>query len=285
MSDRARTGLLSAGRGAYSRPDQARSDLRTVLPRFGALIGVMGKSHALVGTTFGVLFAGALGDAPLAVRLLLIPVTGGAALLPDMDHPSSRVARSLGPVTKIIAKGVASASLSVYHATRTELDVADRHSGHRTVTHSLAGCLIFGLIALAAVGINPYAGTVLLALLVGLLAQGFKSIGTGFTLTGGAVSWWVLTHDHSWWWVFPVAVTVGAAAHLVAGDYLTNSGVPLLWPMVINGRRWTLLRAPATFSTGTPFESHVVTPLLFVTLGLSALTASGALPLLIRTLL
>lgn len=242
----------------------------------------MGKSHALVGATFGVLFAGVLGDAPLAVRLLLIPVTGGAALLPDLDHPSSRVARSLGPVTKLIAKGVASGSLSIYHATRTELDVADRHSGHRTVTHSLAGCLIFGLIALAAVGINPYVGAAFLALLVGLLAQGFKSLGAGFTLTGGGVAWWVLTHNNSWWWAFPVAVTVGAAAHLVAGDYLTNSGIPLLWPMVLNGRRWTLLRAPATFSTGTPFESHVVTPTLFVILGVSAGFASGLLPMLIR---
>lgn len=226
---------------------------------------MMGRSHAMCGLIFGASTAAVLDHAPLLVRLLVIPVAGGAALRPDIDHPSSRVARSLGFITKTIAKGVAAASLQVYHATCGEKDVVNRRSGHRTFTHTVPGCFTFGVLDLIAIKAHPIAGTVLLALLIGLLAQGFRSIGTGFTLAGAGLAWWTLTHYPGWWWLWPTLGFTGALVH-VAGDWCTNSGVPLFWPLNRGGKRWGLIHAPLTFSTGTAVETELVTPVLVLML-------------------
>jgi membrane-bound metal-dependent hydrolase YbcI (DUF457 family) len=228
----------------------------------------------MCGLTVGVCAAGLLDHAPWPVRLLLIPVMGGAALLPDIDHPSSRVARSLGFVTKFIAVGVAALSLAVYHATRTEADVANRHSGHRTLTHTVPGSLFFGLIAGVTVLAHPIAGAVFLALLIGLMARGFKTVGTGFTLAGGGLAWFTLTHYPGWWWLWPSVVTLGSLTH-IAGDWVTNSGVPIYWPLLRDDRRWSLHHAPMTFATGKDFETEVVTPVLAVSLTLAGGFAAG----------
>jgi membrane-bound metal-dependent hydrolase YbcI (DUF457 family) len=241
---------------------------------------MMGRSHALCGLTAGAAASATLGDlAPWTVRILLVPVMGGAALLPDIDHPSSRVARSLGLVTKGIALAVAAGSLAVYHATRTDADHAARKSGHRTLTHTVPGALVFGVMTLIAVMVHPAAGAGVMALLIGLLAQGFRSIGTGFSLAGALLSWVTLTHDPGWWWVWPLAVTLGSLVH-VAGDWVTNSGVPLWWPLLRDGRRWSLVHAPVTFSTGTPTEAELVTPFLVAGFAVAAGFATGVVPLL-----
>jgi hypothetical protein len=52
---------------------------------------------------------------------------------------------------------------------------------------------------------------------------------------------------------------------------MTNSGVPLRWPLERDGKRWELTRAPVTFSTGHEIEANVVTPLLW----LGVITAIG----------
>lgn len=228
----------------------------------------MGRSHALCGLAFGIGAAGILGDAPLPVRLLVIPVAGGAALLPDIDHPSSRVARSLGFITVWLARGVAALSLVVYHATRLERDVADRRGGHRTLTHTVPGCVFFGVLDLAATVAHPVAGAAFLALLIGLLARGFKAIGWGFTALGSFLSWWTLAHCPGWLWVWPLVVALGSLVH-VLGDWMTNSGVPLYWPLNRDGKRWELTHAPVTFSTGKEIELNVVTPLLWLGVALA----------------
>lgn len=241
---------------------------------------MLGRSHCLCGLIFGCVVAAALPHAPLPVRLLAVPVAGGAALLPDIDHPSSRVARSLGIVTRVIAVGVAAVSLAVYHATRDERDPPDRRSGHRTLTHTVPGAAAFGVMTLVAVAVHPAAGTVWLALLVGLMAQGFKSIGTGFTLAAAGGAWWTLTYCPGWWWLWPALVTLGSVVH-VLGDWSTNSGVPLRWPLRREGRRWELTRAPVTFATGSAFETEAVTPILVGSLVVAGGFASGVAPALI----
>lgn len=234
----------------------------------------MGRSHSLCGLIMGVAAAGILDHAPLPVRLLVIPIAGGSALLPDIDHPSSRVARSLGIVTRLIAKAVDALSVTVYHATRTDRDVANRHSGHRLLTHTVPGCAIAGAVTWLAVVSHPVAGTVVLALLCGLLAQGFRAIGVGFTLVSAVVAYLVLSHYSSWSWVFPCIVTLGAFVHIL-GDWSTVSGVPLWWPLIRDGKRWELVHSPIGFHTNSSFETEVVTPVLWVSLALSAAFASG----------
>lgn len=254
----------------------------------------MSKSHTLSGVIIGVALAGALGAAPLPVRLLVIPVCGGAALLPDLDHRSSKIARSLGPITKLLARGFNSLCLTIYHATRTDLDNADRRDGHRTFSHTAPGCLVFGLgvmaVELAGPAVVSAAGwppqltgfpvAVVLAVMFGLMGSGLRVGGWGFSVAGGVAAWWVTTAFPAWWPVWPLAVTVGSLAHL-AGDACTVSGVPLCWPVIVQGRRWYPVTTPSTFSTGSMTETTVVTPLLWLGLALTVGAVTGVLPVVV----
>jgi membrane-bound metal-dependent hydrolase YbcI (DUF457 family) len=272
---------------------------------------MMGRSHALCGLIVGVGLAAAVPYAPLPVRLLLVPVTGGAALLPDLDHPSSKIAHSLGFVTKFLAKVFDEISVAIYHATRLEGDPSHREGGHRLITHTVPGCLFFGAECCVAELIHPIAGAVHLALLLGLLTGWVRQLGRKaqyaaggvikavspkcvnevvalvlrnagllFTLVGGYLSWMVMTQFSRWWWVWPIAVFLGSVAHL-AGDACTNSGVPLWFPMPRGDKRWGKVRLPRTFETGKEEETHTVTPLLGISFVVALCFATGMAQLLI----
>ena len=62
-------------------------------------------------------------------------VSAGAALLPDVDHPSASVARSLPPLTVWVARLVSAVG-----------------GGHRGITHSLVGAVLF----VALVAVTPW---------------------------------------------------------------------------------------------------------------------------------
>lgn len=253
---------------------------------------MMGRSHALCGLTVGVGLAAAFPYAPLPVRLLVVPVCGGAALLPDLDHVSSKIAHSLGFITRFLAKVTDEISVAVYHATRLDGDPAHREGGHRLITHTLPGCLFFGVECGVAELVHPILGAVHLALLLGLLTGWVRQLGrkvhrvaggvikavsptcvndlltlvlrnagTVFALVGGYLAWSVMTNNPSWWPLWPVAVFTGALAHLL-GDACTNSGVPLWFPLARGNKRWSKVRTPVTFETGKEEETHTVTPLL-----------------------
>jgi hypothetical protein len=87
---------------------------------------MMARSHALLGA------AGWLAAAPMvagAAHHPLDPVTlaagtgvcAGAALLPDLDHEDGLIATALGPITHLLAKGVARLSGGHRHATHSPL--------------------------------------------------------------------------------------------------------------------------------------------------------------------
>lgn len=222
---------------------------------------MMGRSHLTCGLIFGVGVATVLGDAPLPVRLLVIPVAGGSALLPDIDTKNSRVSRSLGLITRFVAMGVASVAVTVYNATRTDTDSPGSNGGHRRLSHTIPGCIMFGVTVGFAVWVHPLAGTVAMALICGLTSVGFRSIGLGSTLLAGLGSWFVLTRYTSWWWLWPLAVSLGSWVHCL-GDTVTSSGTPMLWPMTRDGKRWGMVKTAFTFDTNSDFEVHVVQPLL-----------------------
>lgn len=237
----------------------------------------MGRNHCMTGLILGVALAGTLGTAPLPVRLLVVPVAGGAALLPDIDKPGSRAARSLGPISWALSVAVAALARSVYHATRTGLDSERDNGGHRRLTHTVPGCLLFGVVTGVAVWVHPVAGAVALALLVGLTACGFKALGFGFTALGSAGSWVVVSHFPGWSWLWPLVVAVGSWVH-VLGDTVTRSGTPMLWPVTRAGQRWFTVRTPATFVTGGPVEATAVTLALWVSLVVAVGVVTGVLP-------
>lgn len=234
----------------------------------------MGRQHALVAVLAGVGIAALIPSAPWPVRGLAVLVCGGAGLLPDLDHPRATAARSLGLLTKLVAVAVDRIAVAVYHATRAEGDSATRTGGHRTLTHTVPWSLLTGVAAGVLCLAGPVSGAVACALLGGLLSLGLRVAGATLAAASGAVAWWVLTEHSGWWPVVPVAVTVGCLCH-IAGDFVTTSGVPIMWPLLRNGKRWDMVSAPVTFSAGDSIESVIVGPALIAAVFLSVASLTG----------
>lgn len=181
---------------------------------------VMGRTHALSGAVVMLAAAPVVATVvpslsphgPLALTASVV-VAAGAALLPDLDHPSSTIARSLHPLTTGLAHVVARVS-----------------GGHRHGTHSVVGVLaaagLFGLLGSAGgwaawVPVTVLAGLAVAA--VGVPRQVTAWAGTAVLVAGGVAA----GVDFGSW--LGVAVGLGTAAH-VAGDCATVQGCPLLWP-------------------------------------------------------
>jgi len=240
----------------------------------------MGRSHGLTGLLGGVGFAALLPAAPMPVRGLLVIVMGGAALLPDLDHPNATAAKSLGLLTKVIAYGVDRLAVTVYHATRARGDSASRQGGHRLLTHTIPWCLLVGGLVAVLGTASPVALAVFCGLLGGLLGLGLQVAGIGVALSTGVLAWWTLDTYPGWSWTVSVAVSIGSLVHL-GGDAVTPSGVPLLWPLVYRGERWRMVSTPVTFTAGDSVESLLVAPLLVVSVVVSAAQVTGVLPVVI----
>lgn len=249
---------------------------------------VMGPTHALSGVA--VWMAGAAGvqllggTVPSAELAVGAAVTAGAALLPDIDHPSSTVARTFGPVSGAVSSAVDRVSTTVYNATRMPRE-APRTGGHRTLTHTAVFAVAAGALVGIACGLlgRPAAATVLfltLGLAIrGLMGRWARRQGWVVTtlLTGGAAAaamWWLPSGRG--YPVLGVAVTVGALTHCL-GDMITKQGCPLAWPLVHRGKRWWEFAPPAALRirAGGSFEKTVLVPVLAV---LTAASTAFAIP-------
>jgi membrane-bound metal-dependent hydrolase YbcI (DUF457 family) len=223
----------------------------------------------LCGTAAGLVLAANVNvftDATPVLHAAIVLTMGGAALLPDLDTPQSTAARSLGFFSKSVARGIDQLSLWVYHGTRTDRDVVDRKSGHRLLTHTVPGFLFFALLFLAASLLSPIAGAVYMGLLSGLLALGLrkKKYSLALSAAGGVVGYYLLSFDYfAWSILLSACVFVGMLIHTL-GDWVTNSGVPITYPLTVNGKRWYLSKAPATFPAGGAVEQTLVFPGLVI---------------------
>lgn len=264
---------------------------------------MMGLTHAVSGLAAGCATVALVDGAadlvgitetiPPGPAILAVAITGGAALLPDIDHRSSTVAHALGPLTGLLARATDELSLSIYHATRTPRDPAERSSGHRLVTHTYVGSAVFGLLAAVACLVSAWGAAAVCGLVVGLLGAGTKKTVGGLlrkflkirmgaalvlALVGGVSGYAVSEWYPGWWWLYGAAVFLGCVIHR-EGDWCTNSGVPRRnWPMIRDGRRWDKDRAPATFDTGTAIELQVIRPALTGGFLIAAMWAAGAMP-------
>ncbi|WP_018502606.1 metal-dependent hydrolase [Parafrankia discariae] len=170
-------------------------------------------------------------------------VAAGAGLLPDIDHPSGRIANTLGPVTKTLCRWVSRAS-----------------GGHRHATHSLLFAAAMGAVMGLLAAYFRYGWWAALFILVGfgLRGLGLDFKGHGFwsglkdCLAAGAAVYLMHGLDMSF---AGYAVALGCLAHLL-GDCLTPRGCLLLWP--VNWRMETVL-VPRTDGR---VERLVVVPLL-----------------------
>lgn len=208
---------------------------------------MLGRSHALSGAAAFVAAAPLLDHltniGPLELAAGAV-VTAGCALLPDLDHPSSTIARTFGLLTQYLADCVAFWS-----------------GGHRRGTHSLLFAAGVGVLAwvLSLLGPLGLLVAVTLPLGLGLRALGWTRGGAlnnlGTFIVCAAAAYGIGTHVNLGW--LPAAWALGCVAHL-AGDAMTNSGVPIFWP----SRRMYGIPQVLRMSTGGVVEKLAVAPTL-----------------------
>ena len=210
---------------------------------------MLGHSHALSGACTGLAAGIVLHLARVDVAALTVG-TAGAALLPDLDSCGSCSARALGVLSRLPSLAIRTLS-----------------GGHRHATHSVIGVAVFGGLAwLACTFRHDLAGKIGLGFLVTLIVAGGLGAlriahATSADLLGAATAGLVVFLGIGLTLV-PVAVIVGCATHL-AGDMLTESGVPLLYPAQYRFKWWP---RPLAFETGTLPEVALVDPALIILL-------------------
>jgi membrane-bound metal-dependent hydrolase YbcI (DUF457 family) len=241
---------------------------------------MMGHSHALSGAVVwlaavpGLIALPSLGGPFEALTPLLAHVSApaeliagtlicaGAAMLPDLDHPSATIAQTFGPVTWLLSKGVSVVSGGHRHATHSLLFAAAAGAGahllaeHQPIGRDVLVVLMIGL-ALRALAIGVPGRTITSAVLNICLTAGlfimFRDLGVGYAWLG-------------------LAIGIGCLAHVV-GDCLTEHGCPVLWPI---GWRW-VLPWKIGFKTGQAFERKFLAPVLtLAAVGLLILRLGGA---------
>ncbi|WP_433224419.1 metal-dependent hydrolase [Microtetraspora malaysiensis] len=224
---------------------------------------MMGHSHSLSGAVVWLGVAPGLAALPAVVAPELASVTtnmlspteliagalvcAGAAMLPDLDHPSATIAQTFGPVTHWLSKGVNVIS-----------------GGHRHATHSLLFAILMGLGTYFLADNYPIGRDVIVVLMIGLSLRAIGIGVPGKTLTSAVVNIFLtagvfatfLLLGVGYAWLGP-AIAVGCLTHIV-GDCLTEHGCPVLWP--IKGR-W-VLPYKIGFKTGKAFEQKVLAPAL-----------------------
>lgn len=254
---------------------------------------MMGKSHALSGAVGWL--GGCVGLVALGHDLTPIPVITGAvvssgfALLPDIDHPGSTVSRSLGPITRLMSRGISDAAAAFGKATCDHCDRRPGQGGHRLITHTVPFALgIAGLAALAGrlwgitpsivvIGFAVWLAThtalrpdtraeIVDALIPGRVrgrrARRFTAVlGSLIAAAAVAVAVRLLADPGADWWWVGLAAGWGTLAHSL-GDSLTHWGSPLFWPARVRGCTWRTVGTPRwmRFRAGGAVERWLVAP-------------------------
>jgi membrane-bound metal-dependent hydrolase YbcI (DUF457 family) len=238
---------------------------------------MMATGHAVSGASLWLAGWSWTAVADLTEPRLDVLVIGGlmcagAALLPDFDHPNSRLAHSGGILTQLIALWLGWLGSRIHAATKLDADRSDR-DGHRTITHTflfatVVGVVVSGIAASSdslggfvatrtgipetvASGKLLAAGLVYVFVQLGaaairsnfggrrrkvrmLLFTGARVHKATFIAVASAVVTFVMVPADVWWIGF--AVGAGCAIHCL-GDVITAAGCPVLWPVPIRTRK------------------------------------------------
>ena len=220
----------------------------------------MGSSHAATGVAAGAAVLAGLSWAGAPIGFADVAFGGmvcaGAALLPDLDHPTSTATLSQGPVSAAASRGVRALSSVVWRATRTPQDRGGRDADgtHRHLSHTVPAAVACGA-AVAAAGLWWPALALVVWVVFSLAVRGLAACWRGRRLrwaeaSGAAL---LLTIGVFGFGVGPLVVAgmvaLGMVVH-VLGDALTVAGVPLAWPLRVRGARWRMVGAPLRFRTG-----------------------------------
>lgn len=204
---------------------------------------MMGHTHAATGAAAWVAAcatAAVLGHQPGPYEVIVgTPLAAFGAILPDIDCPQSSLAYSLGWPTRFLARRVAGFGRWLHAATRTRLDPPDE-DGHRTITHTT----LFPILMLAAFGVlGQHGGPWPMAVTAFAAATAMRALKLPcrYPVTAAVTAaGWMWPAPSGWWLGY--AVGVGCLVHNL-GDRMTNTGVPLGFPLTIRGRRWYKFKA------------------------------------------
>lgn len=218
---------------------------------------MLGYSHATSGALVWLAAAPGISELlgnPLSPEELAVGAVAcaGAALIPDLDHPSATIAYTFGPISHAASKFTALLA-----------------GGHRQGTHSLVFSVGFGILCYL-VGISSQLwdtnvpAMVLMFLLSAFAFRGLNIVlprtsrqMKGFVvIVQAAALTYAMTYfmPSEWWWL-GLAGFLGAVTHL-AGDTLTPEGVPWFYP-----NRWRL-SIPIIARTGNIMERAILGPLM-----------------------
>lgn len=258
---------------------------------------MMAAGHSISGAAAGLYAATLARDLGLldigpAATLTGAALCAGAALIPDLDHPTATIAKSFGPVSAALARVTNETSAAIYRLTKTGLD-EDRDGGHRGLTHTLAFAAVLGGLVAVLADLLPRAVPVLLFVLLVLAVRGLipslhRKMGRpgqrprrrrrfrspAWRRTKGMLGIWAVSAVLTWLLAdaTPVSdvgawlgamVALGCLTHC-AGDAITEMGCPMLWPIPIAGERWFLIGIPKPmrFKAGGTVERWLITPVL-----------------------
>lgn len=229
---------------------------------------MMGHTHALTGAIAWLALAPPLAALPLLNESSRFIDTGimanalspaeliagaiicaGAAMLPDLDHPSATIAQTFGPVTWLLSKVVSWLA-----------------GGHRGATHSLAFAVATGFGAHWLATTYPIGRDIMVVLLIGLSLRAigvgiprkkFASAMVNIGMTAGLYAVF-LSMDVGYAWL-GLVVGIGSFVHVV-GDCMTERGCPVLWPLSAK----FVLPWKIGIKTGRKFEQKILAPALSV---------------------
>lgn len=177
--------------------------------------------------------------------VVMAGVSAGFSLLPDLDHPKATASTALG---KPIHRVVHALCKTVVEATALGRDrsyirwksIQRKDPYHRTLTHTLAMALLMGILVY---GLTFFLGPVAtgavaafgVLLLWPLYRKTIPLVIFGAAAVAMGASFYLTP------WLMGLAALVGYISHIVA-DGCTKGGVPALWPLSIQGKRWWNIR-------------------------------------------
>lgn len=229
-----------------------------------------GSVHAAIGASTPVGLAVA-HHVTVPQGLVMAAVSAGYALLPDLDSPTSCASRALGGFVHRFAHRLCKVIVNTTSLPRDKayarwMQIHHRDPYHRSLTHTAAATGLIALVAYGAAWAHPLAAGFIAALGV-LLLWPLRRTAVAVVVFGAMVVS-VVTVMLLSPYLLALAVAGGYASH-IAADACTKAGVPVLWPVTIQGKRWWRIRLlGSTITSGSPREKG---PALGVSLASNAL--------------
>ena len=208
---------------------------------------MLARTHALSGAAvwlaWGPAVLGVKGRGELVAGAL---VTAGAALLPDLDTPTSTLAGALGRPTHLLARLLARVSGGHRAGTHSLLAVVGSWAGVEALLGTSWGRFVAAVVSLLCLALATH-------VLGGISLRGSRAFDARPVIPAAVLVVVGALTLPSTRFVAP-AVGLGVAVH-VLGDLLSDRGVPLLWP-------WPRRQAVPVLTTGGGAERLVAGALL-----------------------